>query len=85
LAGEPARYEDVRPITVGDNVWIGTGAIIFPGVTIGDNSVVSTGSVVMTDVPANVIVAGNPARKIATLGIDPAHGQPPGPSGRGSA
>ncbi|MCZ2147304.1 MAG: hypothetical protein LC126_05965 [Bryobacterales bacterium] len=65
--GLPARDEDVRPITIGDNVWIGSSVIIFPGVTIGDNSVISIGSVVVANVPANVIVAGNPARQIGKL------------------
>ena len=66
-AGAPANAEDVRPIQVADNVWIGTNAVIFPGVSIGENSVVAYGAVVMNDVPANVVVAGNPARKIATV------------------
>ncbi|MBV6467670.1 MAG: 2,3,4,5-tetrahydropyridine-2,6-dicarboxylate N-acetyltransferase [Anaerolineales bacterium] len=65
--GLPARDEDVRPIIIGDNVWIGSSVIIFPGVTIGDNSVISIGSVVVASVPANVIVAGNPARQIGKL------------------
>ena len=66
-AGLPANVEDVRPIVIGDNVWIGTRAIIFPGVTIGDNSVVALGAVVMSNVPANVVVAGNPARQVSTV------------------
>jgi acetyltransferase-like isoleucine patch superfamily enzyme len=66
-AGLPARPEDARPIVIGDNVWIGTHAIIFPGVTIGDNSVVATGAVVMSSVPPNAVVAGNPARQIAAV------------------
>jgi len=56
-----------RPITVGDNVWIGGGAIINPGVTIGDNAVIGAGSVVTQDVPANVVAAGVPARAIREL------------------
>lgn len=64
-AGLPPRDEDVRPIRVGDNVWIGWGAVIFPGVTIGDGAVVSANSVVMHDVPANTVVAGNPARQVS--------------------
>jgi NDP-sugar pyrophosphorylase family protein len=66
-AGMPANPEDVRPITIGDNVWIGNNAILYPGVTIGDNSVVSMGSVVMNSVPADTVVAGNPARQIRSL------------------
>lgn len=50
-----------NPITIGDNVWIGGGAIVFPGVTIGDNVVVSGGSVVTKSVPNNTLVGGNPA------------------------
>lgn len=50
------------PVTIGDNVWIGGGAIIMPGVTIGDNVVVGAGSVVTKDIPANKIAVGNPCR-----------------------
>ncbi len=50
-----------NPITIGDNVWIGGGAIVFPGVTINDNVVVSGGSVVTKSVPNNTLVGGNPA------------------------
>jgi tetrahydrodipicolinate N-acetyltransferase len=49
-------------VSIGDHVWIGTGAIVLPGVTIGDGAVVAAGSVVKSDVPASVVVAGNPAR-----------------------
>lgn len=65
--GEPPDPDSVKPITVADNVWIGFGAIVFPGVSIGEGSVVSAGSVVLSDVPANTIVAGNPARRIGNL------------------
>jgi acetyltransferase-like isoleucine patch superfamily enzyme len=49
------------PVKIGDNVWIGMNAVILKGVTIGDNSVVAAGSVVTKNVPANAVVAGNPA------------------------
>jgi acetyltransferase-like isoleucine patch superfamily enzyme len=67
LAGLPPRAEEVRPIVIGDNVWIGRRSIIFPGVNIGAGSVVSTGSVVTSSIPPNTMVAGNPARKVAAL------------------
>jgi acetyltransferase-like isoleucine patch superfamily enzyme len=67
LAGLPAGEEDVRPIIIGDNVWIGSEAIIFPGVTIGEGAVVAAGAVVMSDVPPFTLVAGNPARQIRTF------------------
>lgn len=62
-----ARLEAARPIVIGNNVWLGGGAIVLAGVTIGENSVVGAGAVVTKDVPPNVVVAGNPARTIRTL------------------
>ncbi|MRX73804.1 acetyltransferase [Bacillus lacus] len=50
------------PVKIGNNVWIGGGAIINPGVTIGDNAVIASGAVVTKDVPANVVVGGTPAK-----------------------
>jgi acetyltransferase-like isoleucine patch superfamily enzyme len=61
--GAPAPAEAVKPVTIGDNVWIGRRGIIYPGVTIGEGAVVAAGSVVMNDVLPNTIVAGNPARR----------------------
>ncbi len=52
------------PVTIGNNVWIGGGAIILPGVTIGDNVVIGAGSVVTKDIPDNTIAYGNPCRVI---------------------
>ena len=52
------------PVRIGDNVWIGMNAVILKGVTIGDNSVVAAGAVVTKSVPANTIVAGNPAVEV---------------------
>ncbi len=57
----------VKDIHIKKNVWIGSGAIILPGITIGENSIVGAGSVVTHDVPDNTIVAGNPARIIKEL------------------
>jgi acetyltransferase-like isoleucine patch superfamily enzyme len=67
LAGNPAAPEDARPVVIEDNVWIGQSVIIMPGVTIGEGSVVAAGSVVTTSVPANILVAGNPARQVRSL------------------
>jgi maltose O-acetyltransferase len=61
---EPRRagWEAAEPITIGDNVWLGGGAIVCPGVTIGDDTVVGAGAVVTGDLPAGVVAYGNPAR-----------------------
>ena len=56
-----------KPVVIGDKVWLGARVTICPGVTIGENSVVAAGAVVTKDVPANVIVGGNPARIIRHL------------------
>lgn len=66
-AGESAAEHEVKPIQIGNNVWIGRNAIIFPGVTIGDNSVVASGACVMASVPADTVVGGNPARAMKSL------------------
>lgn len=55
------------PITVGENVWIGGGAILLAGVTVGDDSVVGAGSVVTRDVPSGVLAVGNPCRVVRAL------------------
>lgn len=64
------RNVEPAPIRIGNNVWVGDRAIVLKGVTIGDNSIVGAGAVVTRDVPANVVVAGNPARVVKEL--DPA-------------
>lgn len=59
--------EFAKPITIGNNVWIGAGAIINPGVTIGENSVIGSGAVVTKDVTSNVVAVGNPCRIIKKI------------------
>ena len=56
------------PVRIGENVWVGAGAVILPGVTIGDNSVIGAGSVVTRDIPANVVAVGNPCRVLREIG-----------------
>jgi len=73
LANLPPDPEDVRPVSIGDNVWIGANCTIFPGVRIGTGAVVATASVVTADVPPNTLVAGYPARRIAALGSPPSN------------
>lgn len=62
-----AKWEAGEPITIGDNVWLGGGVIVCPGVTIGENTVVGAGAVVSRDLPPNVVAVGNPARVIKQL------------------
>ncbi|HEX5568548.1 MAG TPA: sugar O-acetyltransferase [Streptomyces sp.] len=62
-----AKWEAAEPITIGDNVWLGGGVIVCPGVTIGENTVVGAGAVVARDLPANVVAVGNPARVVREL------------------
>jgi maltose O-acetyltransferase len=57
-----ARWETARPITIGDNVWLGGGVMVLPGVSIGANTVVGAGAVVTRSLPPDVVAYGNPAR-----------------------
>lgn len=59
--------ELAAPIKIGNNVWIGGGAIICPGVEIGDNTTIGAGSVVVNNIPERVVAVGNPCRVIRTL------------------
>ncbi len=56
-----------HPIRVGNNVWIGAGVQVMPGVTIGDNTVIGAGSVVTKDIPAGVVAVGNPCRVLRPI------------------
>ncbi|TWU17894.1 Maltose O-acetyltransferase [Allorhodopirellula heiligendammensis] len=68
LDAEQRRTQEFgKPVTIGNDVWIGGKAVICPGITIGDRSVIGAGSVVTKDVPAGVVVAGNPGRVIRAL------------------
>lgn len=60
-------WEQTKPITIGNNVWIGGNVVILPGVTIGDNVVVGAGSVVSKDIPPNVLALGNPCRVVREI------------------
>ena len=62
-----AGLEIALPITVGNNVWIGTNVSVLPGVTIGDNCVIGAGGVVNKDIPSNVVAAGNPCRVLRPI------------------
>jgi acetyltransferase-like isoleucine patch superfamily enzyme len=67
---EPSRRRDgvvAKPIVIERNVWIAAGATVIGGVTVGENSVVAAGAVVTRDVPANTLVAGNPARVVRSI------------------
>lgn len=66
-AVEEGRPTRMAPVRIGDNVWIGRGATIMPGVVIGDHSVVAAGSVVTHDVPPRTLVAGVPARVVRQI------------------
>lgn len=76
-AGHPIKVSErntgreySKPITIGDNVWIGGGVKVMPGVTIGDNCVIGAGSVVTKDIPSNTIAMGNPCKVYRKLTED---------------
>ncbi len=64
IIGKP--HEKIKPVVIGDHVWIGAKAMIMKGVTIGNGAIVAAGAIVTRDVPENSIVAGVPAKVIAT-------------------
>jgi maltose O-acetyltransferase len=67
-AARRRREEYGKPVEIGDDVWIGGGAIILPGVRIGSRTVIGAGSVVTKDIPDGVLAVGNPCRVIRTVG-----------------
>lgn len=65
--GKKGNWEIIAPVTIGDDVWIGVGSIILPGVTIGSGSTIGAGSVVTHDIPPNVLAFGVPCRVIREI------------------
>lgn len=61
------KLEAAEPIMIGDNVWLGGGVIVLPGVTIGDNTVVGAGAIVSKSLPASVVALGQPAKVVREL------------------
>lgn len=69
-AGEPTPQGAIAPVVIGDEVWIGNGAVILKGVTIGDRAIIAARSVVTKNVPPDTISAGNPAKVVKELPPD---------------
>jgi acetyltransferase-like isoleucine patch superfamily enzyme len=67
LRGDPAPREQVKPVVIERNVWLGRGAVVMPGVTIGENSVIAAHAVITASVPANSFMIGNPARRVGAV------------------
>lgn len=63
----PQGYQYNMPVHIGENCWIGAGAIILPGVTIGNHTVIGAGSIVTKNIPANVVAVGNPCRVLREI------------------
>jgi acetyltransferase-like isoleucine patch superfamily enzyme len=68
--GQPVGLEDVKPVEIADDVWVGTGALILKGVKIGQGAIIGARAVVTNDVLPNTVVAGNPAKLIKELITD---------------
>ncbi len=66
---DPAHPARIAPVVIGANVWLARNVTVLPGVTIGANSVVAAGSTIASDVPANVLVGGNPPRVLRQLDV----------------
>lgn len=61
------KAEFAKPITIGNDVWIGGNVCVMPGVTVGDNTVIGAGSIVTKDIPSNVVAVGNPCKVIKEI------------------
>lgn len=72
------RWNEIEraPVTIGDRVFLGANAVVMMGVTIGDEAVIGAGAVVTSDVPARTVVAGSPARPVATVELPEDGGRP---------
>ncbi len=78
LRGERPRDEDIRPVIIGDNVWVGAGATILPGVEIGSGSVIAAGAVITRSVPPDSVAGGVPARILRSAhDVPPSQGEAP--------
>lgn len=75
IAQRNSGLEYARPITVGNDVWIGANVAVLPGVTIGEGCVIGAGSVVTKDIPAHSLAVGNPCRVIKSLPVSPRVGE----------
>lgn len=62
--GKKGNWEMIAPVTIGDDVWIGAGAIVLPGVTIGSGTTIGAGSIVTRDIPPNVLALGSPCEVV---------------------
>lgn len=69
-AERASGMELIAPVTIGDNCWLGGGAIIMPGVTIGANTVIAAGSLVTRSIPAGVLAMGSPCRVVRDFGAN---------------
>ena len=67
MAGETSYVTNTKPVTIGDNVWIGGNTVIMPGIAIGHNVTIGAASVVTKDIPDNVLAYGNPCKVIKAL------------------
>ncbi len=71
-----AGLEIAKPVTVGDNVWIGAGSVVLAGVTIGDGAVIGAGSVVTRSIPGGVVAVGSPCRVLRKITAEDAYRYP---------